>query len=449
MNSIKSTTPPKLDSCHADLDFRQYILEYFKNAWEIEDLLMHSLVGEETFYSKPDPLRNPLIFYLGHTAVFYINKLVFVGLLEKPINFNYERLFELGVDPKKSEELDQAIAHINWPQLEDVWQYRKKVYQSVISLIEKTPLNLPIHQDHPLWALMMGIEHQRIHIETSSMLFRQLPTEKLRRPSNWQYAPTNGEVVENEMIEVSGGVVKLGKPEDDPTYGWDIEYGDRQVKVAPFVASKYLITNAEFLEFVKGGGYENQDYWTQESWHWKNENNIKHPKFWIPENGTSIYRYRAMFDAINLPLNWPVEVNHYEAMAYCSWRGKNTRLMSEAEYNLATYGNSIKVEVDNYNLNLKFGSPTPVGLLETAKNESGLYDLRGNVWEWLSDNLNPLSGYKTHQLYENYSAPFFNSRYNMMLGGCWITSGTETFRYYRNWFRPNFYQHVGFRIVQG
>ncbi|MDE5067859.1 MAG: 5-histidylcysteine sulfoxide synthase, partial [Trichodesmium sp. St4_bin8_1] len=77
MNSIKSTTPPKLDSCHADLDFRQYILEYFKNAWEIEDLLMHSLVGEETFYSKPDPLRNPLIFYLGHTAVFYINKLVF------------------------------------------------------------------------------------------------------------------------------------------------------------------------------------------------------------------------------------------------------------------------------------------------------------------------------------------------------------------------------------
>ena len=449
MNSIKSTTPPKLDSCHADLDFRQYILEYFKNAWEIEDLLMHSLVGEETFYSKPDPLRNPLIFYLGHTAVFYINKLVFVGLLEKPINFNYERLFELGVDPKKSEELDQAIAHINWPQLEDVWQYRKKVYQSVISLIEKTPLNLPIHQDHPLWALMMGIEHQRIHIETSSMLFRQLPTEKLRRPSNWQYAPTNGEVVENEMIEVSGGVVKLGKPEDDPTYGWDIEYGDRQVKVAPFVASKYLITNAEFLEFVKGGGYENQDYWTQESWHWKNENNIKHPKFWIPENGTSIYRYRAMFDAINLPLNWPVEVNHYEAMAYCSWRGKNTRLMSEAEYNLATYGNGRKVEVDNYNLNLKFGSPTPVGLLETAKNESGLYDLRGNVWEWLSDNLNPLSGYKTHQLYENYSAPFFNSRYNMMLGGCWITSGTEAFKYYRNWFRPNFYQHVGFRIVQG
>nr|WP_293093565.1 SUMF1/EgtB/PvdO family nonheme iron enzyme [Okeania sp. SIO2F4] len=251
------------------------------------------------------------------------------------------------------------------------------------------------------------------------------------------------------MIEVFGGVVKLGKPEDDPTFGWDIECGDRQVEVAPFVASKYLITNGEFLEFVKTGGYENPDYWTQESWLWKTENNIKHPKFWIPKNSTSIYRYRAMFDEIDLPLDWPVEVNHYEAMSYCNWRGKNIRLMTEAEYNLATDKNGKEVETENYNLNFKFGSPTPVGFLETTKNESGLYDLRGNVWEWLSDNLNPLSGYKPHQLYEDYSAPFFDSRHHIMLGGCWITSGTEALKYYRNWFRPNCYQYAGFRIVQG
>ncbi|NET76600.1 MULTISPECIES: 5-histidylcysteine sulfoxide synthase [Okeania] len=447
MNQIKSTTPPKLDNSNTNNKLRQDILDYFNNAWQLEDILMNSLVGEETFYSNPDPLRNPLIFYLGHSAVFYINKLIRVELLEKRLNPNYEILFELGVDPEIPEELDQAIAHINWPKLEDVWQYREKVYQIILDLIEKTPLNLPIHQNHPLWALMMGIEHQRIHIETSSMLFRQLPVEKVKRPSNWEYAPTNARPINNEMVEVSGGVVKIGKPEDNPTFGWDIEYGDRQVEVAPFVASKYLITNADFLEFVKAGCYENKDYWTQESWLWKTQNNIKHPKFWIPENGG--YKYRAMFDEIDLHLDWPVEVNHYEAMAYCNWKGENTRLMGEAEYNLATYGNGREVEVDNYNLNFKFGSPTPVGFLETAKNESGLYDLRGNVWEWLTDNLNPLSGFKTHQLYEDYSAPFFDSQHNMMLGGCWITNGTEALKYYRNWFRPNFYQHAGFRIVQG
>jgi len=36
------------------------------------------------------------------------------------------------------------------------------------------------------------------------------------------------------------------------------------LRVPPFKASKYLITNREYLEFVNDGGYENPKYWTQE-----------------------------------------------------------------------------------------------------------------------------------------------------------------------------------------
>ncbi len=436
--------PPNLHRCD-----RLEILAYFQRAWQIEDSLMKSLINPETFYTNPDSLRNLLIFYLGHSAVFYINKLIRVSLLNQRLNSHFEKLFEIGVDPEKPDEIASIFDGLRQVKVTAVWQYREQVYDAISELINNlTNIGLPINQEHPLWALMMAIEHQYIHIETSSMLIRQLPVDMLKRPDSWQYAPANGYTKTNEMIEIIGGAVRLGKPQDSAIYGWDIEYGDRLVHVETFRASKYLITNAEFLDFVKDGGYENRDYWHEQSWAWKVQHHIQSPKFWIADAGS--YKYRAMFDEMAMPFDFPVEVNHYEAIAYCRWKGNHTRLMSEAEWHLATYGASEPsqiVDSSGLNLNLKFASPSSVGYLEAAKSRSGLYDLRGNVWEWLSDNLTPLTGYQPHYLYENYSAPYFDAKHNMMAGGSWITSGTEACQYYRNWFRPNFYQHAGFRVL--
>ncbi|NET55818.1 MAG: 5-histidylcysteine sulfoxide synthase [Symploca sp. SIO2E6] len=438
MNMLKSIQPPQLDKCDHDT-----LSNYFENSWELEEILMKSLIGEDTFYINPDPLRNRLIFYLGHSAVFYINKLIRVGLLEQRINPEYEILFEIGVDPTTPEELEQAMQDVQWPKVEDVWQYRDKAKAEVAKVIDNTPLNLPIGQNHPLWALMMSMEHNRIHFETSSMLIRQLPVDRVKCPEFWQYAATHGQVPSNEMIQVAGGVAELGKPENAPTYGWDSEYGSRKVEVKPFLASKYLITNGEFLKFVEANGYNNREFWDEESWDWKTEYNIKHPKFWIPSNGS--YKYRAMFDEIDLPLDWPVEVNHDEAMAYCRWQGKGIRLMSEAEWKVAAANGE---ENQDFNLHVKFGSPSPVGSLETAQNPSELCDIRGNVWEWLSDDFQPLPGFKPHHLYQDYSAPFFDTQHKIMLGGAWASTGTYASVSCRNWFRRNFHQHAGFRIAQ-
>ena len=433
---------------------RQDILRYFQRAWHIETCLMESIIEPETFYTNPDPLRNLLIFYLGHSAVFYINKLIRVNLLTKRINPNFEVLFEIGVDPEKPEDIQDIFANLRQAKVEQVWNYREQVYESVSELIGKLTDTELITIDHPLWALMMAIEHQYIHIETSSMLLRQLPVEKLQRPAHWQYASSSchfgtNSKISNPMIPIDGGVVKLGKPHHDYTYGWDIEFGDRLVTVDSFAASKYLVTNAEFREFVKAGGYENPNFWSSAAWQWKISHQIQHPRFWIAQDDN--YLYRAMFDEIALPLDFPVEVNHYEAIAYCQWKGDRVRLMSEAEWQLATYGvgiNNVEKFAEyhgDYNLNLRYGSPQPVG--ELAASASGLHDLRGNVWEWLSDHLTPLDGYQPHDLYRNYSVPYFDQQHYMMAGGSWITNGTEAGRYYRNWFRPHFYQHAGFRLA--
>jgi hypothetical protein len=58
------------------------------------------MVEDEGHYINSDPLRHPLIFYLGHTAVFYINKLISLRVLRNSdrINADIESLVAIGVD---------------------------------------------------------------------------------------------------------------------------------------------------------------------------------------------------------------------------------------------------------------------------------------------------------------------------------------------------------------
>ena len=68
----------------------------------------------------------------------------------------------------------------------------------------------------------------------------------------------------------------------------------RFYSVPTFEASKYLITNKEFLEFIEAGGYNKADLWTEEGWKWKNYRKSKHPMFWICKNG-ELATKRIMF----------------------------------------------------------------------------------------------------------------------------------------------------------
>ncbi len=441
MNNIKIFPAIRLDHCR-----KEDLFDYFVKAWYLEDLLLKSVIHEHIFYSSPDNLRNPLIFYLGHCAAFYVNKLMLVGLLDKGINQSYEMLFGFGVDPATPGELTKANTNLEWPCVDKIWRYREQVYQSVIDIIN----NIGIFSDQHLWALLMSMEHQLTHFETSSMLIRQISVENLHCSSTWQYAPYENErFLPNEMVEISGGLVEFGKRRDSPFYGWDNEYGYRQVQVAPFLTNKYPISNREFKIFVDNGGYQCREYWDAAGWQWKNYYQAKHPKFWLVDEYGE-YKYRAIFDILPLPLDWPVEVNHFEAMAYCRAQDKKAALMSESQWNLVTYGTNKNDSYDpnrddlsRYNLNLKFGSPCPVGMLEQ---NSKICDLRGNLWQWLSDDFNPFAGFDPHFLYLDYSEPFFNGDHKMMLGGSWATAGNQARGYYRNWFRPGFYQHAGFRL---
>ena len=447
---------------------RQEVQEYFENTWILTEVLLSSLQSEQTFYKTPyHGLRHPLAFYLGHPAALYVNKLRVAGLIDEPLNPYFEQLFETGLDEMSWD--DVASEEMEWPSIREISSYRKHVFELVSLVIANHPAlgaERPesVDRNHPLWALFMGFEHERIHLETSSVLLRELPLNLLQRPEHFpaihpsaqsSRSATNDDEVENPvLVQVEGGTVSIGKPDQWPTFGWDNEYGSRNVTVNDFEVSTTMITNAQYLEFVKAGGYSNPDWWTNDGWRWRTDRNVKWPTFWVSDgpSGLHSYRLRLLFEVIDLPTDWPVEVNYHEATAYSRWKsaelgGIALRLPTEAEHkllaSLPVTGHCVDSEP---NAELRFGSPGPVTNGPTnAKNIAGI---RGNAWEWLSDDFNALDGFTVDSIYEDFSTPCFDGEHKMIAGGSFISTGDEASEFARFHFRPHFFQHSGFRVAR-
>ena len=121
---------------------RQEIADYFNATWFRYDALFETLSDDRAYYQKAIPLRHPLIFYFGHTATFFVNKLVLAGLIDQRVNPTFESMFAIGVDEMSWDDLDEA--HYDWPTVREVRTYRSQVNALINRLIKTTPLPLPI-----------------------------------------------------------------------------------------------------------------------------------------------------------------------------------------------------------------------------------------------------------------------------------------------------------------
>lgn len=446
MDALFNRTPG-LDGIDA-ASKRQEIRDYFHATCDRYELLFETLADEEAYYRKPITLRHPLIFYFGHTATFFINKLILAGLVAQRVNPKLESMFAIGVDEMSWDDLDEI--NYNWPSVAEVRAYRAEMRRVVDEVIANTPLTLPIGWDHPWWPILMGIEHERIHLETSSVLIRQHQLRYVQSHPAWQPCQRSGTPPQNGLVDIPAGQVLLGKPEIDNTYGWDNEYGRHQAEVTAFQASRYLVSNEEFLGFVEAGGYEGDEHWAQEGRDWKEYIQAQHPTFWI--RGDAGWKLRLMTEEIAMPWDWPVEVNYHEAKAFCNWKKAETglpvRLPTEDEwyrlYETSGVGDVPNDHAANANLHLDYyASSCPV----TEFRHGELYDVVGNVWQWTETPIYPFDGFRVHPLYDDFTTPTYDNRHNLMKGGSWISCGNEALKSARYAFRRHFFQHAGFRYV--
>ncbi|HEY3326754.1 MAG TPA: 5-histidylcysteine sulfoxide synthase [Novimethylophilus sp.] len=427
---------------------RQEIRDYFHATFGRYELLFETLASDQAYFIKPISLRHPLIFYLGHTATFFINKLILAGLLEQRINPRFESMFAIGVDEMSWDDLSEA--HYDWPGVDEVKAYRDEVRATVDRIIGNMPLALPIDWDHPWWTILMGIEHERIHLETSSVLIRQHALAYVRPHPAWQPCHMSAAAPQNGLVDIPAGNVRLGLDRAAPYYGWDNEYGRHEAALPGFQASRHLVSNGEFLLFVEAGGYLADQYWEEEGSAWKSFARATNPTFWL--KGESAWRLRLMTEVVPMPWNWPVEVNYHEAKAFCNWKkavsGLPVRLPTEDEwyrlYDIAGLAEVPAAHAADANLHLDhYASPCPVDVFR----HGDLFDVAGNVWQWTETPIYPFDGFEVHPYYDDFTTPTFDERHNLMKGGSWISCGNEALRSARYAFRRHFFQHAGFRYV--
>ena len=428
---------------------RQEIHRAFQRTFSLYERLFEHLATEDAWYRKAIALRHPLIFYYGHTAVFYVNKLLPAGLLKERIDPALESLFAVGVDEMSWDDLDEH--HYDWPARLRVADYRNCVRERVGDLIDRLPLELPIRWDSPWWAILMGIEHENIHLETSSVLMRQLPLGEVRPVSDFPAGTEGGPAPPNRRIPVPAGTVRLGKGREHRLYGWDNEYGAEEIPLDGFSAARLLVSNGEFLPFVEAGGYANPDYWTDEARDWLGFARPHHPTFWV-RHGQE-WRLRLLAEERPMPWNWPVEVNCHEARAFCRWlserEGHTLRLPTEAEWHrireTAGLGDCDGWTEAPGNIGLSHGA-SPVAVDRFP--QGPFCDVVGNVWQWTETAIYPFPGFAPHPLYDDFSVPTFDGQHHLLLGGSFMSLGNETQAHARYAFRRHFFQHAGFRYVE-
>ena len=209
------------------------------------------------------------------------------------------------------------------------------------------------------------------------------------------------------------------------------------VDIKGYSIAKYPITNAQFAEFIKAGGYEERKWWTDAGWAQRNQEQWAAPRYWQD----------LTWNGADHPV---VGVSWYEAMAFCQWLSEKTgeaiTLPTDEQWQYAAAGDEARIypwgntwDCTHCNNSVRpcdSDATTPVSQFEgRGDSPFGVVDMAGNVWEWCLSK-----------------APNSNKEDadRVLRGASWDDLDEEAFRCaYHDWAQPSSSQTMwGFRIVR-
>lgn len=376
------------------------------------------------------PTVNPILWELGHVGWFQERFALRDLLGHDPMYGNGDELWN-----------SSTVAHdtrwdLDLPNRAATTEFVEKVTTEVRKALAEDPDNTELGY-HALYSIM----HHDAHVEALMYTRQNLG---LSAPTAWSMRETStGSGRPGRQIEVPGATHLLGGSPDQP-FVMDNEKWETPVEVRTFTMDELPITQAQFAEFVEDDGYGRQEFWGTPGWRWRTEMQRHAPIYW---RGSAGNWERRVFDKWRpLEADRPViNVNWYEATAYCSWAKR--RLPTEAEWERAASFDNTGIKRysrpwgteetsgEHAAWNLDYLDTAPVDSCSEGASELGFRHLMGNVWEWTETVFEPFPGFEADSYLDN-SAPWFTSR-KVLRGGSWATRSRYVRNTFRNYFTPD------------
>lgn len=451
-------------------------LEEWQQLWEAWNLVTTEMIPRDALMEKPIPLRNPLLFYLGHIPTFEDIHLTRATGGKHTEPSNYADMFERGIDPDVD---DPEICHDHselpsvWPTVEEILCFRQSVCDRITALYADGRASSDRKIGRALW---IGFEHEGLHLETFLYMLLQsdrvLPPPEARPDFAALADRAAKQRVENKWIRVPASRITHGfsDPENDEGpdrfFAWDNERPPYNVDVHSFDAQARPISNGEYAEYLSQTGGAIPITWVPRTSEPDNEqkSTLKLSSLFQNVSVKTVYGPVPLKHAVD----WPLMASFDECDGYAKWAGCRIPTFDEVRsiYNLVEIQKAankkdlhnkplafspnpedIFVDLTGCNTGLQHFHPLPV--TQNGNRLSGLGDM-GGAWEWTSTLLAPYEKFKPMDIYPGYTADFMDGKHNIVLGGSWATHPRITGRKsFINWWQLNYlYPWVAFRLVR-
>jgi ergothioneine biosynthesis protein EgtB len=388
-----------------------------------EDLLLQSM-----------PDASPGKWHLAHSSWFFEQFVLGRDPGYKPRDPTWNYLFNSYYQSVGPMHARPRRGLLSRPSLEQVYDYRRRIDDAVCELLLRD-------DDAELGGLVeLGLHHEQQHQELLLTDIKHafwcnplLPAYRSAIP-----VPTDRSAVPLNFIAGQQGIVEIGHRGDG--FAFDNETPRHQTLLQPHALANRLVTNAEYLAFVREGGYREPGLWLSEGWATVQSEGWQHPIYWQDD----LLSEFTLGGVRELVPDEPVcHLSYFEAEAFARWAG--ARLPTEAEWEHAVRPGAIAGNLqETGRFHPRAAEPDGNAAAVDAR-----LQMHGDVWEWTASPYISYPGFRPllGSLGE-YNGKFMCGQWVLRGGSC-VTPADHLRNSYRNFFPPHArWQFAGLRLGQ-